>query len=279
MATAASSLEIAFGELARRPDDALQRESEKLGLLVANGPEAIDAPTPSPEAVEIAYTLAGLSLPPLREAIEAHAGRAHALGGRWQLIPPETDRLPEQTTYGIPLLAACSPDAVPPQHNALTFAARWLTARAHKRLVQMRPEFAALLTLLLAVEHALWDLTAAHGDPANRIPCAFRLRALTWFWTPDAHAPDLSACTLCIRCGDFIPPTRLGRPRTESPPFCAHCVKDRKEWPHWPKQAVAPESRGKWWLECATCHTFFVGSGQARRCGRCKSSATTRSRR
>ena len=34
--------------------------------------------------------------------------------------------------------------------------------------------------------------TAEHRGPSNRLPYAFRVRALSWFWTAKAHGPPAS---------------------------------------------------------------------------------------
>jgi hypothetical protein len=142
---------------------------------------------------------------------------------------------------GIPLLAACSPETVPADRNALDRATRWLVALELKPLGQVRADISARLTRLIAIEHWLWQLAAAYGGPADRIPYAFRLRALAWFWTPDAHAPGLDANAVCIRCGEIVPPTTTGRPRRKAPPLCAHCAKERPAARTWLERAVAPD--------------------------------------
>jgi hypothetical protein len=282
----ASTMEAAFGEFERRRAGSLERELRKPGRM--RGPNPLNAPTPSGEAVDLAYVFARLSIPPLRAAIEESGGRIVVPGGLWWLGAPEVTEeemtsgipaLPKETPYGIPLLAACSPETVPAEHNALDFAARWRVAREINQLQQVQQDFSARLTRLIAIEQQLWQLAATHGGPSDRIPYAFRLRALASFWTPNAHAPNLYAYALCLRCGDLIPPSTTGRPRRESPPLCAHCVKDPDSARQWPEHAVAPDGPGTWWLTCAACENLFVGRRQARRCPRCRSSAISPSKR
>jgi hypothetical protein len=270
-----------FGGLARRNDGSLDLQLAKLGLLAPNGPNAVDAPAPSQDAIDLAYWLAGLSLAPLRDAIEAKGGRGFGLGRQWWLDAPATDLLPAQTVYGVPLLAACSPESVPAEHNALSFAACWLAVRALPRFAQVRLDFEARLTRLLAVEHALWQLAAAHGGPSDRIPYALRFRALGWFWAPEAHNPALDGCALCLRCGELIPPAVTGRPRRASPPRCTHCAKDPPSARTWPDHAIAPDGHGTWWLHCqaGSCDGFFVGGRNQFFCEEHDSSRLTASKR
>jgi hypothetical protein len=280
--------DAAFGELARRRDNSLDRELEKLKFLGAGGPNALDAPTPSDDAIDLAYAFARLSIPPLRAAILEGGGRILVAGGVWWLAAPEVTEtemasgvpaLPDETPYGIPLLAACSPEAVPAEHNALAVGSRWLVARNLDPLQQLRQDFSARLTRLIAVEHRLWQLAGAHGGPSDRIPYAFRFRTLERFWTPSAHAPGLDACTLCLRCGDLISPSATGRPRRALPPLCAHCAKEPRATRQWPDHAVAPDGPGRWWLTCCACRNLFVAQRQARRCPECRLSAISPGRR
>ena len=73
-------------------------------------------------------------------------------------------------------------------------------------------QIAPRLTFLLAIEAWLWQLAFSHGGPTERLPYAFRRRALTLFWSPEAHAPGKDGCGLCIRCGSAILPACTGRP-------------------------------------------------------------------
>ena len=284
----ARAIERGLGELAGRQDGSLERELKKLGLTGTRGLNPPDAPEPSADAINLAYTFAGLSLRPLRRAMAANGGRYEAGGGDLWMVAPEISEqelatgipeLPPQTPAGIPLLAACSPESVPADRNALDRASRWLMVCQGNSLEQIRADFSARLTRLILIEHNLWRLASAQGGPADRIPYAFRYCLLAWCWTPEAHAPGLDACALCIRCGDIIPPTTTGRPRRKSPPLCSRCAKDPPSARTWPAHAVAPDGPGEWWLICDGCGNFFAARRQARYCRGCKSSAVTPSRR
>jgi hypothetical protein len=166
------------------------------------------------------------------------------------------------------LLAACSPDTIPADRNALVYASRLLVARQHPLFVGAQGDFATRLTRLLALETDLWKLASKHGGRTDRLPYALRLRALGWFWTPEAHAPGLDPCTLCIRCGELIPPTTTGRLRRTSPPRCPHCSKEPPAARRWPTHAIAPDAPGTWWLRCEVegCDNPFVGQRHERLC-------------
>jgi hypothetical protein len=275
------NLETVFGSLARSTQNALRVELEKIGLSGPDGPHRFDAPPPGQVAVDLAYILARRSLPPLAKAIRSGGGQAAAHNGEWWLREPATDVLPHESIHGIPLFAACSGESVPPEHNGIDWSVRWQVERRLEAFQQIRRHLAARLTELLATEHRLWEIAAAHGGPADRIPYAYRYRALQWFWEPDAHAPGLDAFAVCLRCGELIWPRRTGRPRRASPPLCAHCSSEPPGARRWPTHAVAPDGRGTWWLTCLVpgCENVFVGHGQARRCPECRSSSTTPSKR
>jgi hypothetical protein len=288
LAEHAQALEHGFRTLAGRDDDGLKREVEKLGRLNRAGPNPIDAHAPSREAIDLAYAHARLSLAPLRKAIEGLPGRPEADGGDIWLAAPERrttpgqiPALPAETMWGIPLLAACSPETVPADRSALVRAWRWLVARQHRVFIQVREDFAARLTRFLALETVLWQLAAAHGGPSDRLPYAFRFWALSWFWTPAAHQPGFGACAICIRCGVLIPPTATGRPRRTSPPRCTHCAKESPSARAWPERAIAPDGPGEWWLPCqvAGCDKLFAGWRNEPRCDQHDPSRIARRRR
>jgi hypothetical protein len=126
-------MERVFHELASRQDGSLERELRKRQLLGTRGPNVVNIPAPPGDAIDLAYVLARLSIPPLRIAIEKHGGRIRVQGGIWWLVPPEMSEaetstgvpgLPNETPAGIPLLAACSPEAIPAERDALDVAPR-----------------------------------------------------------------------------------------------------------------------------------------------------------
>ena len=83
----ARAIERGLSELASRQDGSLERELKKLSLTGTRGPNPIDAPEPSADAINLAYTFAGLSLPPLRRAIEANGGRHEQGAGTYGWSP------------------------------------------------------------------------------------------------------------------------------------------------------------------------------------------------
>lgn len=281
----AEDLEALFTRLAILEERLLRQALDELRLLDPSGPNPTGARAPSTEAVDLAYSFARLSLRPLAEAIEAGGGQATALGV-FSLVPPDfsetrdgVPRLPDETPYGIPLLAACSPDSVPPERNVLFHASRWLVARQYGQFEQV--DFPARLTRLLAIEAELWKLASAYGGPSDRLPYAFRVRALGWFWTRQAHAPGAGGCGLCIRCGGLIPPVATGRPRTKTEPRCPTCAKDRPAARAWPDRAIAPDGVGSWWLHCSvqSCDRWFSAKRNRLRCDEHDSSRLTVSKR
>jgi hypothetical protein len=275
LAEQAKALTEEFADRASRSDHSLQQDMKMLGLLARVGPNPVDAPAPSREAIDLSYSHARLSLGPLRKAITSRPGQLKAFGGDFLLAAPERrttaegiPALPAETVWGIPLLAACSPESVPADDNALVRAWWWLVARQHRMFVQVRKDFEARLSRLPALETVLWELAAANGGPMSRLPYAFRVWALSWFWTPEAHQHGLEAWAICIRCGELIPPVPTGRPRRTSPPRCSHCAKESPSTRAWPDHAIAPDGRSEWWFQCEVehCGHLFVGHRNERRC-------------
>jgi hypothetical protein len=107
------------------------------------------------------------------------------------------------------------------------------------------------------------------------MPYSFRYRATTWAWSPNVHGQHLSHA-ICLRCGQMINWSRKPSPKA---PLCAHCVKERNS--PWPKHAIAPAGRGRWYLRCnqPACTVTFEGAGQRRYCDDHQLSKQTVSRR
>jgi hypothetical protein len=190
------------------------------------------------------------------------------------VLPPKTDALPVQACWGLPLLAACSPEN---KSNALDEIARLVYWLGLPEFEPHHRAFRLLLAEALAAELGLWIEAARYHGPSPRIPYAFQFLALEWFWTPEAHAKDLRAPALCLRCGAMWFPYR----KIKSPPRCEHCSSEEAKAREWPAHAVAPDVRGKWWLRCQAegCKAVFVGRRNQLRCEQCDSSRRTASKR
>jgi hypothetical protein len=146
---------------------------------------------------------------------------------------------------------------------------------------QVRPLFAddvhlshmRRLNNYLFLEANLWWL-ASQGGYREPVPYAVRYETARWLWSP--RIPTIAFCLCCGRDVTYRRAARDGRDRNLR---CAVC--SRGEVDRWPIHAIAPHAGGRWWLRCLadSCANAFVGPGQARRCPRCCSSRTTRSRR
>jgi hypothetical protein len=212
MRRAAEDMESLFSELGRRDNNVLEQVVGELRLGGPRGPTDVDVPD-NRAAWELAKLLTWMSLDGLRTAL----GRIPATIGDWPLEPPapDLDRLPDATSFGIPLLAVSSPTAV-------EAALRMIAARLIKKFAPIHRNLDVRLAEFLAIEDALWQLAEANGGAASRIPYSFRVRALTWFWRPTAHHDGLRAPTVCIRCGTLLIPRRA----IGSPPQCPRCAQE-----------------------------------------------------
>lgn len=164
----------------------------------------------------------------------------------------------------LPLLQACSPEEVSPEHNAIDYLARWLAATRNKLFQQELAPLYRSLSALLIVEDYLWQFAAASGGPSPRMPYALRFQALQRLWSSDVSSPRQPVPTLCLRCGDAWVPLRA----IAAPPRCRGCAKEPAHARQWPPHAVAPDNRSAWWLSCqaAECSDVFRGPRQARYC-------------
>ena len=238
-------------------------------LTAAHGPNAWTTEGPSEEALGLAYELALGSLPALRSI--RPSGTAHG----WKLRPPALDTLPEQASWGLPLLAACTPEGV--SDNALDEISHMFDELGGPTLEAFQDNFRVRLAEAIRVELELWMEAAEHGGQSPRIPYAYQFIALERFWSPAAHAGKLTAPACCLRCGTLWYPAR---PIT-APPRCAHCNNENPKTRVWPAHAIAPDLRGLWWLFCQYdgCDNAFVGYRNRKHCDRHISSRLPRSRR
>lgn len=178
-------------------------------------------------------------------------------------IPEYVDH--DAATLGLPLLLTLAPALMEPALHLLQ----------QRRSPGQNPNRSAnreLSERLFRLEDLLWGMSRKYGAPAGHLPFASRLRALRWWWEPDAGR--VSRTALCVRCGWLV----ITRQRRSGAPFCSHCEDDRRlEHP----RAIAPHERGTWWLLCAQddCSHAFVGRLQARFCPEHQASRMTPSRR
>jgi hypothetical protein len=242
-------------------------------LSSTRGPNRLPGQVPSDDAFGLAYALAARSLAPLCSALLKGGGGAVTREG-WRLYPPNSDDLPPQAGWGLPLLAACSRDT---EVNALDALAHRVDGLANPELKTEHGRLRERLAEAITVELRLWMTAADEGGPSPRIPYAFQFLALEWFWTPKAHAGKLHAPAVCLRCGSMWFPYRP----VEPPPRCAHCSNEPARAREWPQHAFAPDLRGQWWLRCQTegCERAFVGRRNRMRCDECDLSRLARRKR
>jgi hypothetical protein len=229
-------------------------------LSARHGPNVWSAKGPSDDAVGLACELALGSLAALRSLI---GRRPITTAQGWRLHRPPLDVLPPQAGWGLPLIAACTPEHV--TDNALDELAHLVDGLDDQAgLVAFQDNFRVRLAEAIQVELELWVRAAADGGLSPRIPYAFHFFALEWFWSPAAHAPGLRAPALCLRCGAMWYPSR----RIGAPPRCAHCNNEDAKTRAWPTHAIAPDLRGLWWLRCQYegCETAFVGQRHRHHC-------------
>jgi hypothetical protein len=221
----------------------------------------------------LAYELARLSLGPLRAALVDGGGGAITAQG-WTLVPPSINDLPPQAGWGLPLIAACSPES---ETNALDHVAHLVDGLDNRELRPYHDAFRVRLAEAISIELRLWIVAAEHAEWSPRIPYAFQFLALEWLWSPQAHARDLLAPAVCLRCGTMWFPYRPIR----SPPLCEHCRDESAKVRAWPAHAIAPDLRGQWWLRCQAegCEAAFVGRRNRLGCDEHDSSRLTASKR
>jgi hypothetical protein len=106
------------------------------------------------------------------------------------------------------------------------------------------------------------------------VPYLVRYAAAQWLWTP-----EIAGTAFCLRCGSEIEYRRAARNPELRQPRCRPC--SRGHTPSWPRHAIAPADKGRWWLRCQTegCDQAFLARPQARRCPSCTTSRLTASRR
>lgn len=203
-----------------------------------------------------------------------HVGADANIAGRWKLVPPTGPPM-GRGCLGLPLLLSCSPDSIPPEYNLIDHAIRWQAMTAFAQQQQIHHDMAARLSLLMAAEHALWQAAGQNGGPSGVIPYAYRHAALSWWWRPELHAPNLPMTMLCIRCGSLIEQRR----KRQAPPRCHDCSKESPQTRRWPGHAVAPHDRGRWWLRCHRCQAAFTGRADALYCPLHRSARLTPTKR
>ena len=288
-----------LAELAREIDGHISSDP---GGLVAranlaqpaiNPPNPVDAPAPAPAALRQATELTTrVGLPGFQQYVRRfdtplhlRPGAAREAGTRtWPVqLPGEFDR--HAATIGIPLLAAFSPEA-------LDQVVRWRIAAQDRPRVGRRKAnlFRRLVTEAIGVEHALWQIAANEtGNEGLTMPYAYRFFALGWLWHPDAHDGGF-AYTLCIRCGALLYRNRrpaahrrraAARQKLRPPPLCNHCADEPASGRRWPENAIAPASRGTWWMTCQEhdCKSIFRATRRSLFCPAHHSNKLAASRR
>jgi hypothetical protein len=128
----------------------------------------------------------------------------------------------------------------------------------------------------LQIEAGLWNL-ARTGGFEGPVPYPVRYETARYLWTP-----SITGLAFCLRCGTPIQYNRAGRASGNSRrriPICSPCIRSGSLT--WPRHAVMPDTKGKWWLRCQhpDCTTIFRGAGQARYCTEHRSAALTARRR
>jgi hypothetical protein len=124
----------------------------------------------------------------------------------------------------------------------------------------------------LKLEANLWFF--AQMEITMPVPYLVRYAAAQWLWTP-----EIAGTAFCLRCGSEIEYQRAARNPELRQPRCRPC--SRGHTPNWPRHAIAPADKGRWWLRCQSqgCTRPFVARKQARRCPTCTTSALTASKR
>jgi hypothetical protein len=247
---AAKPIRLAAERLDRLLDEA---DDERLDRLARDphigrnrGPHHLNAPPPTAAAISLATKLVEQTITPLTAALRGR-NQPLAIGNGWNIGEPVLD-ISLGTDFGIPLLGACSAEAM------IAFS-RMRIATDLGSLEQVNEDLSIRLTDLIEAEHDLWDMAWKHGGLSPTLPYAYRYRALEWLWTAAASKHG-NGVALCIRCGTIILPKRA--PRVD--PRCPACAKESPAAREWPANAIAPAEQGTWWLQCqaAGCRTAYV---------------------
>jgi hypothetical protein len=248
---------------------------ESLGLDLPLGSSLASLDPPTAEADAIAVAIVNAAVPRLASIYAETAMRSFrgADGATDWLIelPPLRDNL--LINFGLPILGAFS-SAAAYELSRLLPASRTPVLNPESRQIRR------LLTEFLFAENEQWRMWV--GMP---MPYAFRFRAISWLWSPEAHETqrgrepqelrERSYC-LCLMCGDNLP--RRRKPRS-GVPLCEYCIKVWKQ--PWPSNAIAPIARGQWHLHCEHpgCSSAIAGPGQRKKCDAHQASRLTPSKR
>lgn len=127
----------------------------------------------------------------------------------------------------------------------------------------------------LFTESVLWDLARRDGGFEGSVPYPVRYESARYLWTS-----RIAGVAFCLRCGDAVRYQRAGRSNSRLAPVCGRCIRGGSLLP-WPKHAVMPDARGKWWLMCKypNCANAFVGAGQACFCDEHRSARLAKNKR
>ena len=127
------------------------------GLDQRRGPFRLPAEAPSASAVELSYALAVASVAPLANAFDV--GEPIAFAPHHEVHRPKSVKL-AAARVGLPLLAACSTDAV---HEVVEIVA----ATQAPKLNPQRAMLVEKLSRYLFHESVLWRIAAAGGGPSK----------------------------------------------------------------------------------------------------------------
>lgn len=240
------------------------------------GPAAAIGPV-SDEARALAASLVSRSLDPIKRA--SRAGGVQPFDLRCLLaddLPALVDYLmevqfselpstpasftPELALTGLPMTLHCTRHVQP--------AVPILMAVAHGPDFgrPSRGDALRILGAMIKYEAMLWQVAGNNGGPVGVIPWACRVALLEAFWKPESHERQVST-TVCPRCGEAFD----RRYRATSPPLCRACAKESPAQRRWPDHAIAPASRGRWYLRCQApngCSAIIDGRRPARFCDR-----------
>ena len=157
----AEKRDLILGHLASLDPKARKAALEKVGgdfpravarLSARRGPNRFSRRGLTKEAQEIAESLAVASLGPVRDALAEVGGRGRVVTANgWKLCPPKADVLPLQAAWGLPLLAACSPQEEE-EADALDEIPRLVYWLGLRELELHHPAYRALLAEAVAVE-------------------------------------------------------------------------------------------------------------------------------